>query len=109
MRLLVLTVALGLCCGGAAAQGLPDLDPVAMCKKQAALVGQGDWLVKACLDQEQAAYDALKAQWDTLPMKTRSICVQQSRLIGQGYWLMQACVEQEVAANKEVEQFQFKR
>lgn len=52
---LVLAVVALTAAGSAAAQSLPDFDPVKLCKRQAEAVGQGDWLVKACLDQEQEA------------------------------------------------------
>jgi hypothetical protein len=98
--------------GGAVAQSstaMPEFDPVSLCKKQASAIGQGDWLIKACLDQEQEAYDALKAQWPTLDVRVKSQCARQSRMIGHGYWLLQACVEQEVEAKQSVEQFKFKK
>ena len=98
--------------GSAIAQSptaMPEFDPVSLCKKQAAAIGQGDWLIKACLDQEQEAYDAMKAQWPGLDSRVKSQCARQSRMIGQGYWMLQACVEQEVEAKQSVEQFKFKR
>jgi hypothetical protein len=88
---------------------IPNLDPMAMCKRNAAAIQQGDWLVKACLDQEQEAYDALKARWDTLDEKTRKVCIRNSTAIQQGYWLMHACVEQEIEAKAAVDGFEFKR
>lgn len=88
---------------------VPNFDPVAICKKQAAAIGQGDWLVQACLDQEQTAYDALKAQWPTIDARIKGLCIKQARAIGQGYWLLQACVDQEVEAKQAVQQFKFKR
>lgn len=91
------------------AQDLPDLDPVKMCRKQAAAIEQGDWLVKACLDQEQEAYDTLKEQWPGLDTKTRQLCVKQARVISSGYWMIQACVAQELQAREELKNFEFKK
>lgn len=90
-------------------QALPDLDPMKLCRKQAEAVGQGDWLVKACLDQEQEAYNSLKETWETVDGKTRTMCIKQARAVLQGYWLIQACIEQELEARSEVESFKFKK
>lgn len=95
--------------GPAFAQSMPEIDPVAMCKRMVSTVGQSAWLMKACLDQEQQAYDLLKLRWESIDPKARAVCIRQVRTISQGYWLLQACIEQETDAQQAVDKFKFKR
>jgi len=88
---------------------LPDLDPIKLCRRQAESIGQGDWMVKACLDQEQEAYDVLNVRWSNIDSKTQALCTKQSQSIGQGYWMIQACVEQEMEAKQNLQNFKFKK
>ena len=88
---------------------IPDLDPVALCKRNAAAIQQGDFIVKACLEQEQDSYNFLKAQWGKLNEQTRRVCIQNAAAIDQGYFLIRACIEQELEAKAAVDGFQFKR
>lgn len=106
---LVVVVACFAATASASAQGLPEIDPMALCRRQADMIRQGDWMLKACLDQEQQAYDSLKDAWPTLDAKTKSVCTRQSKAIRQGYWLLHACVEQELEAKKQVQDFRFKK
>jgi hypothetical protein len=89
--------------------GLPDYDPEKFCKKQSATVGGGNFLLKACLEQEQEAYDQIKAQWASLDKKTTQQCRQMANLIGGSYFMLHACIEQELASAEEVGKFKFKK
>lgn len=109
MRALLMWVVLVATAGQASAQEIPDIDPMKQCRKQTDAVGGGEWLMKACLEQEQAAYDQLKAAWPTLDARTRRQCIGQARAVSLGYWLIQACVEQERSAKEAVQQFKFRK
>lgn len=98
-----------LCGAPASAQDIPQLDPLEICRDQADAVGQGDWLIKACLDQEQHAYNTLNAQWPAIDAKTRAVCTMQADVVQQGYWLIAACISQEIEAKTAVDKFEFKR
>lgn len=108
-RTVYLALAITLASVQASANDLPDIDAVALCRKQAQSVGQGDWLVKACLDQEQSSYDSLKAQWPGLDAKVRGLCTRQARSVNLGYWMILACVDQELASKRAVDEFKFRK
>lgn len=104
-----LAVVWGLVAPAMAETAIPDLDAIALCKRNAAAIDQGAFVVKACLEQEQESYNALKARWSALDEQTRLVCIQNAAAIDQGYYLIRACVEQEQEAKAAVDGFEFKR
>lgn len=93
----------------AAEPTLPHFDPAAYCKRVSEMVGQSAWMTKACLDQEQAAYDDLKPIWAGLPDPMKQTCQRQATIIGRSYWFLKACVDQERTASKQLEGYKFRR
>jgi len=82
------------------ADGPPRYDVEAHCKEVANFGGSySASLDNACLEQEQNAYDGLKANWAEVPIKAREHCDEIARFGGHGsYNLLQACIQQEVKA-----------
>lgn len=78
----------------------PRYDVEAHCKEVASFGGTySASLDNACLDQEQMAYDALKADWTNVPTDARAHCDEVARFGGHGsYNLLQACIQQETKA-----------
>jgi hypothetical protein len=89
--------------------GMPDYDVEKICKKQGAMMGGGSFLLQACLEQEQSAYDQLKTQWPTLDTKVIQQCRQMATMMGSSYFMLNACVEQELASAEKVAKFKFKK
>ena len=71
----------------AAAQSLPEIDPIKICRKEAKAAGMGEWVVKECLDQEQRAYDVLKVAWPFRSTRKRRALPKHAVEVGMGYWL----------------------
>jgi hypothetical protein len=87
--------------GAAAAQDQPPrFDVEKYCEGVAGLGGtHSDFLKNSCFDQEQSAYDALKAGWSEVPQRTRTHCAKTAKFAGPGsYWLMKSCIDLEKAA-----------
>jgi len=93
----------------AADEALPNYDPVAYCKRVSDMIGKSAWMTKACLDQEQSAYDELKPVWAGLPDPMKQTCQRQASMIGRSYWYLKACVDQESTATKQLEGYKFRR
>jgi hypothetical protein len=89
--------------------GMPDYDVETHCKRQSSVMGGGDFWMKACLMQEQEAYDQLKTAWDKIPERAKKQCRQQASIMGSSYFWLNACVAQEAEANEAVKNFKFKK
>jgi hypothetical protein len=108
----VLVVAGALVCApaGQAAAEMPNYDAEAHCKRMANYSGTpSQSLLNGCLRLEQTAYDELKPAWDALPAATRAHCDRLAKVRGGSYSLLQGCVRLEQDAQKDNEQFKFKR
>jgi hypothetical protein len=88
---------------------LPFYDVEKICRQQSALVGGGDFMHKACLDQEQRSYDELKKDWEGLDKKVKATCREMARVAYPSYFMLNACVAQELKAKEELSNFKFKR
>jgi hypothetical protein len=88
---------------------VPRYDVESYCKKIANTGGNySAWLNNACISQEQHAYDALMAKWNSLPSEALAYCGRIATTTGQGsYWLLQACIEQEMSARSGAHQFRY--
>lgn len=65
--------------------------------------------MKACLTQEQDAYDQLKVAWEKTPERTKRQCRQQASIMGASYFWLNACVVQETEASEAVKNFKFRK
>jgi len=88
---------------------MPVYDVEKICRQQTNLLQGGDFLLKACLDQEQNSYDELKKGWETLDTKVKAYCRQMARTVLASYFMLNACVAQELKAKEELGSFKFKR
>lgn len=103
-------VGLVLLAGDVAAQDLPEFNVERHCKSMSAMSGGSNFMLKACFDQEQATYDAAKAEWSALDAKIKRHCLQMARMGGTpSYFMLQACIEQELSAKEAASGFKFKR
>jgi hypothetical protein len=86
----------------ASAQDLPRYDVAAQCDIAANMAGAAAPMVKSgCFSLEQSAYDALKADWDGVPMATRLQCDAAARMAGPGsYSILKGCVDMARQAEK---------
>jgi hypothetical protein len=86
----------------------PHYDAEAYCKEVANLGGNySAFMDNACLDQEQKAYDGLKAKWSDLPAEARTYCDEIALFGGKGsYFMLNACIEQEMRARTSRPKFQ---
>jgi hypothetical protein len=104
--------AIALTVAAAAARAeMPDYDVKAHCQRISAIGGTpSQMILQGCYQQEQAAYDALKPMWDTLPAALRAHCDHIARIGGGGtFMILQGCIEQETSAAQQNDKFQFKR
>lgn len=87
---------------GAFAQEIPEFNVERHCKSMAAMGGTGsNFMLKACYEQEQSTYDAVKAEWQNVDGKTRRHCIGMARAIGTpSYFMLHACVQQELSAKE---------
>jgi hypothetical protein len=94
----------------AAAQGLPRYDVKAHCDKIASFGGNPSEMIRqGCFQQEQSAYDSLKASWNGLPATVQSHCDKVARFGGGGtYMILQGCIQQELAAKRSNENSTFR-
>jgi hypothetical protein len=90
---------------------MPHYDPGVYCRQVAGFGGNfSEFMMNACLTQEQAAYNSLKPQWDGLPAAMRNYCDQVAAFGGAGsFFMLNACVEQERKAARANRGFQFQR
>lgn len=86
--------------GPAAAQDMPRYDVAAYCDQIAAFGGAPSAVIRnGCVQQEQAAYDALKAKWAALPANMQKHCNQVATAVGMGsYAILKGCVDMENSA-----------
>jgi hypothetical protein len=92
----------------ALADELPVYEPEVWCNKVARAGGSYSAVLAAsCLEQEQAAYDALKSTWVNVPNEARKWCDQVAKAGGHGsFALLQSCIEQETEARESMPKFQ---
>ncbi len=88
---------------------LPEYDVEKHCQTQAKMMGDSNFMLKACFDQEQGAYDEVKKDWAILDAKIKSTCREQARVTMPSYFMLNACVAQEVRAKEAVGNFKFKK
>jgi len=93
----------------AQAESPPRYDAEASCKEMASLGGSySEFMFNACLDQEQSAYDWLKANWTEFSADARKHCDEMARLGGHGsYFMLQACIQQEERARASRPDFRY--
>jgi hypothetical protein len=91
-------------------QEMPKYDPEAYCHKVASFGGSlSETMLGACMDQEQAAYDALKPQWPQVADHVRAYCDKVARFGGDGsYTMLGACIQQENEAGQSNQNRKFK-
>jgi len=91
------------------ASEMPRYDVAGHCATLAALGGNiSEVMRNACVKQEQAAYNALKDRWATVPAATVAHCDGVARLGGGGsYTMLNACVQQEKSAKSQPPKFQY--
>jgi hypothetical protein len=83
----------------ASAQDIPEFNVERHCKSVSAMTGGGAMMLKACYEQEQSTYDAVKAEWPSLDPKSRRHCIGQARILAPpSYMMLHACVQQEMSA-----------
>lgn len=100
-----------LCAASGAWADMPNYDVEAHCHKVAAFGGApSQSVMNGCLHMEQSAYDHLKPVWDSLPKAMRDHCDQVATFGGPGsFSVLQGCIDMERNAQKQNEQFKFKR
>jgi hypothetical protein len=110
MRRIALAALLAIAASPAIAE-MPYYNVEAECQKIAAFGGApSQTMLQACLQQEQAAYNALKPRWAGLPSDIRKHCDEIARFGGDGnYTMLQACIQQETAAAGANSGFKFQR
>jgi len=107
---LIGAVAAALLAVEARAQDIPEFNVERHCKSMAAMSGGSNFMLKACYDQEQATYDAAKAEWPTLDGKIKKHCIGMARMGGPpSYFMLHTCIQQEVSAKEAAGGFKLKR
>lgn len=91
----------------ALAADLPRYDPEGHCRTVAATIGDSEVIRVTCLDQEQEAYNGLKARWAEVPASRVRHCDEVARAIGGSYVILAECIRQEEAAASSGTKFQF--
>jgi hypothetical protein len=105
MRALLVLVAAG-CLPASAALAepvIPRFDVEQHCEAVASFGGTYSAMMdRACMQQEQGAYDGLKPQWPDLPETVRAHCTEVAAFGGPGSYLMlESCVHMELDAMEE--------
>lgn len=81
------------------AQQMPRYDVNGYCRQVSDVGGGSDVIYNGCIDMEQQAYNKRKAEWSSLPQKTRSYCDEVARVGGGGsYSILDGCIDMEVGA-----------
>jgi hypothetical protein len=75
----------------------------------AAMIGDSNFMRKACLDQEQNAYDQVKSDLASLDPGSKRRCREIARIAAPSYFMLNACVAQEVSAREAVKDFKFRK
>lgn len=93
------------------AADLPDYAVEKWCDQVSRTSGSRSELIYGgCIDQEQTAYDRLKATWSSVPSQTRNWCAQVARSGGGGsYTILNGCVDQENTARQQNTTRRFQR
>jgi len=72
-------------------------------------MGGGSFWMKACLEQEQEAYDELKQKWASIDSNTVRLCRRQMSIMGQSYFWLNACIQQELESATALKNFTFRK
>lgn len=101
MRRIVLAVAVFISSYAVAgAASLPEFDVDGYCGRISEITGGSNQIRNTCIQQEQAAYDAMKASWSEIPERTQSYCSQIGSAVGGSYNIMHTCIQQEMGASE---------
>lgn len=84
---------------------LPGWDVMAYCEHQnRVLATESAFMLRACVQQEERAYDILRRDWNTLAAPIRRTCIQQSDVLRlTSYFMLNACVQQELRATQDLQ------
>lgn len=105
----IMAVSLALASAAALADEMPHYDVEANCKRMAEQTDGGQFMLNACLRQEQTSYDKVKAEWQDLPIEMRNRCDRMAQQTESGYFMLNACIDQERRAAAQNESFTFQR
>lgn len=87
---------------------IPDIDVDKLCADQAKMIEDSSVMQRYCLQEEQQAYDGLKARWTQVPERVRKSCSAQSRFLP-SYVMLDYCVREESDASKQLDDLKFKK
>jgi hypothetical protein len=84
---------------------LPGWDMMAHCEHQnRVLASESAFMLRACIQQEERAYEILLRDWNDLAAPIRRTCIQQSGVLRlTSYFMLNACVQQEVRATQDLQ------
>lgn len=84
---------------------LPGWDMMAHCEhSNRVLATESAFMLRACVQQEERAYEILRRDWGGLSGPIRRTCMQQSDVMRiTSYFLLNACVQQELRATQDLQ------
>ncbi len=100
-------IALAMMLFATTANATPRYDVASHCKEVAEFGGYSSVIYNACIEQEQTAYDSLKANWDNISSKTTSYCDEIACFGGCSYTILESCIEQETGASNNTTEFKY--
>ena len=74
-------------------QSLPEFDPEDLCREETISMGAGPDGYNACIDAEQAYYDAWKSKWSELDTIVQDYCIDYATFYGGSYARLGECLE----------------
>ena len=90
---------------------IPNYDPQRHCSRSMNVLNvDSEFMLRACLTQEQNSYDLMKARWSEIGERIRRHCIGSNRTLAmESYFMLNACVSQEESSSRQNQQFEFRR
>ncbi len=89
------------------AQSVPRYNVESYCQEVSDFSGGSAMIYNGCIDQEQTAYNTLKARWSGLGSQVKSYCDEVASFGGGSYMLLEGCIQMEVDAASGTKSFKY--
>jgi len=89
------------------AQSMPRYNVESYCQEVSDFSGGSAMIYNGCIDQEQTAYNMLKARWPRLGSQVKSYCDEVASFGGGSYMLLDGCIQMEGDAASGTKSFKY--
>jgi hypothetical protein len=102
-----LLVATAMGATAAHAQSMPRYNVESYCQEVSDFSGGSSMIYNGCIDQEQTAYNMLKARWSGFSAQMRGYCDEVASFGGGSYMLLDGCIQMESDAASGTKSFKY--